>query len=93
MGDFLYIKVQEGTVDPRQLRPGDIVSVWKTTLIVDACRNAHSGIVIKAGPDGVIVRQKPNPDDCVTDFNWDELLVAYDARSRSHVVKVWRLNK
>jgi len=70
--DFInygFRKVQEGAVNPGQLRPGHIISVWKTSLFVDACRNAHSGIVIKAGPGGVIVRQKPNPDDCVTDFN------------------------
>jgi hypothetical protein len=87
--NYGYRKVQPGRADPGNIRAGDIITVFATTLIHEACINIHSGIVIQDGGN-VVIRQKPNPDNCVTDFTLDEFLTIYDVRARKAAPNVWR---
>jgi hypothetical protein len=66
-------------VNPSGVRPGDIVTFGP------ASKYEHSAIVIRSGNPAVL-RQKPNPYACVTDFTWQEALTFYSARP----VTVWR---
>ncbi len=86
-----FRKVQAGTVDPNALEAGDVVAVFSAAVVTQSCRNSHSGVVI--GVDPLVIRQKPNPEACVTDFTWDEFTTFYQARGRSHRVNAWRLEQ
>lgn len=86
-----FRKVQAGDVDPTALEVGDVLTVYPTAVFTQSCRNSHSGIVIAVNP--VTIRQKPNPEACVTDFTWLEFLTFYQAGDRSHRVNAWRLEK
>jgi hypothetical protein len=73
---------------PGSLRPGDIVTVPEAGANPKVHHNFHSGIVIRTSPE-VIIRQKPNPLSCVTDFTWAEFVRFYQAAR----VNAWRLEK
>jgi hypothetical protein len=83
-----YGWTQITTALPASLKQGDIVTVPQPGSNAQVHRNLHSGVVIRSGPD-VVIRQKPNPDACVTDFNWTEFVRFYQATE----VKGWRLAK
>lgn len=76
------------TALPASLRPGDIVTVPEPGSNPKVHHNFHSGIVISGGPN-VVIRQKPNPLSCVTDFTWTEFVRFYQAGR----VNAWRLEK
>jgi hypothetical protein len=73
---------------PQSLRTGDIVTVPARGTNPKVHHNFHSGIVIRTAPE-IIIRQKPNPLSCVTDFTWDEFVRFY----RAGRVNAWRLEK
>jgi hypothetical protein len=72
--NYGYRKVMAGTVDPTRLQPGDIIAVYRTSLISAGCRHTHSAIVIQTGST-VVIRQKITPAVCVTDLTWPEFKV------------------
>ena len=86
--NYRLLKVQAGTINPAQLQVGDIVTVHKTSVIAQGCRNAHSAMVIQSG-GSVVLRQKPNPVNCVTDFTWEEFRTFYQV-GRGNGVNAWR---
>jgi hypothetical protein len=72
---------------PGDLRPGDVVTVPENGgRTASVHHNFHSGIVIQSG-NNVVIRQKPNPFACVTDFTWQEFIAFYQAQR----VNGWRL--
>jgi hypothetical protein len=87
MEKYGWTRTQKDRVDPAALRPGDVVTIVdEASQTPRVHHNLHSAIVIQAGGT-VVVRQKPNPVACVTDFTWDEMLAFYRARR----VNAWRL--
>jgi len=75
---------------PASLRPGDVVTVPdEASSSGSVHHNVHSGIVIRSGAQ-VLIRQKPNPVNCVVDLTWNEFVTFYRAQ---HGVNAWRLQK
>lgn len=82
--------VQSGTINPAALRAGDVVTVEATGVNSVQCGYAHSAVVIQpaATANAVMLRQKPNPDDCIVDYSWSNFAVLYQLnRTRAFV---WR---
>jgi len=82
--------VQSGTVNPAALRAGDVVTVQATGVNSVQCGYAHSAVVIQPGTaaSSAMLRQKPNPDDCIVDYSWGNFAVLYQLnQSRAFV---WR---
>jgi hypothetical protein len=75
---------------PGSLRAGDIVTVPEAGTNPKVHHNFHSGIVIRGAPN-VVIRQKPNPMACVTDFTWSEFVRFYEGNTRG--VNAWRLQR
>lgn len=71
--------VQSGTINPAALRAGDVVTVQATGVNSVQCAYAHSAVVIQPGATtaAVMLRQKPNPDDCIVDYSWGNFSVLY----------------
>ncbi len=82
--------VQSGTVNPTALRAGDVVTVQASGVNSVQCGYAHSAVVIQSGAsaNSVMLRQKPNPDDCIVDYAWGNFAVLYQLnQARAYV---WR---
>jgi hypothetical protein len=92
LAGYGYRKIQAGAVDPRQMREGDIVTVYKTSLIAQGCRNAHSGVVVRANAatNNIRIRQKPDPTSCVVDLNWDEFRAVFGLNQPGYRANGWR---
>jgi hypothetical protein len=81
-----YRQVQNGRVDPANLRPGDVVTVLETTINRMQCAFSHSGVVISGGATPMI-RQKPNLYDCIVDYSFHNFQALYITGARTIV---WR---
>lgn len=93
--NYGFAKVQAGTLDPRKLQVGDIVTVFSTSFFTQRCRNIHSAVVIQAGINqrgdpNVIIRQKPDPFECVTDLTWPEFQASYGLNKLGFGANAWR---
>lgn len=82
--------VQSGMINPAALRAGDVVAVQASGINSVQCGYAHSAVVIQPGAaaNSVMLRQKPNPDDCIVDYSWGNFAVLYQLnQTRAYV---WR---